>query len=143
MLKIAANGAETIPQTIGMKAKIKNTPEVDNGEKSLKDALTDPMETVGRSQVQFRGVLSPKDLNFIAGSVAKTELNREEIIVLKKALSNLLEKENIANLKELKKTITQDADRYFDFTVDIANEACKINPNVNLDKISKAVFAIF
>lgn len=143
MLKIAANGTETIPQTVSMKAKIKNTPEVDNEEKSLKDALTNPMETVGRSQVQFRGTLSSKDLNAIARNVSETKLNRVDIATFKEALSNTLKKYNMNGLQDAKRKLGNDMDKSIKFSLDIIGEATRINPDADLDKIGTVAASIF
>lgn len=143
VLKIATNGTETIPQTVNMKATIKNVPEVDNEEKTLKDALTDPMETVGRSQVQFRGTLSSKDLNAIARNVSDKKLNRVDIATFKEALSNTLKKYNMNGLQDAKKKLGNDMDKSVNFSMDIIEEAAKINPNADIDKISTVAVSIF
>ena len=141
--KIAANGTEIIPQSVNMKAKMKNTPEVGNEEKSLIDALTNPTETIGRSQVQFRGTLSSKDLNAIARNISDKKLNRVDIATFKEALSNTLKKYNMSGLQDAKRKIGNDLDKSIDFSMDIIGEATRINPDADIDKISTVAISIF
>lgn len=140
--KITTGSIEAPQTAVNMKGKMQDTvPQTE--EKDPKDALTNPMETVGRSQVQFRGTLSSNDLNYISESVARLQLNKEDITTLKKALANTLKKYNCADISEFNKKIGGKMDDSLDFMMDVLKEAEKINPDANLDKIGLVANSIF
>ena len=140
--KITTGSIEAPQTAVNMKGKMQETvPQTE--EKDPKDAFTNPMETVGRSQVQFRGTLSSNDLNCISKSVARLQLNKEDTTTLKKALANTLKKYNCADIGELNKKIGGKTDDSLDFMMDLLREADKINPKANLDKIGLVATSIF
>lgn len=146
VLKIAANGTETIPQTVNMKARINNTTDTNNEEKSLKDALTDPMETVGRSQVNFRsGIkhLNNEDLNKLAVLVKRQNIPSKDIPTLKAALIKTLNQYNCKNFEQVTKKIGNDEELAFDFIVNVINEAKMADSKINTDRVSNFATAIF
>ena len=139
---ITTNSIEPQKTTnVNMRGKMADTPQAE--EKDPKEALTNPMETVGRSQVNFRGTLSAKDLNKLAGSVSRLQMNADDIVTMKKALANTLKKYKCADIEALSKKYGNDMDASTDFMQDMLAEAAKINPKADLDKIGLIVGAIF
>ena len=91
-MKIAEVGNVEMPQNAvnmksGMREEAPQTQEQDP-----KEALTNPMETVGRSQVNFNGAkkaikqLTAKELNMITNQVVENKLDFHEVKVAKQAL---------------------------------------------------------
>lgn len=140
-------GVDTASKAINMKSRVNNIQEetVKTEEKNMKELLSDPMETVGRSQVNFRGMkqLSAKDLNSISGFVSKAKLCGEDIIAVKKALVEILNKENCSSLKEMVIKSGGGEDVYMDFIQNVMRESGKINKNADLDKIGSVASDIF
>lgn len=141
-------GVDTVSSVANnMKARINNSPEetVNAEEKNMKDALSNPMETIGRSQVNFKGIkhLSAQDLNHISEYVAKTKLGGEDITTLKKTLIKILNKEDCKTLKEVVVKSGGGEEAYLDFVQDVMSEASKINKNVDVDKIGSTASEIF
>lgn len=135
-------GAIVTPQAaVNMKGNAQGN--IETSEKDPKESLTNPMETVGRSQVQFRGTLSSKDLNRLSESVSRLQMTNADVTTMKKALANTLKKHNFANIDELHKKYSNDMDASLDFLQDFLAEATKINPKADIDKIGLIVGTLY
>ena len=101
--------------------------------------LSNPMETVGRSQVNFKSRLSVEDLNTIAYAISKSnlDLSKTETRICKNVLGSLMEKYNCKNIKQFNEYREQNSDQYADVYMSFINKVLEIAPNANLDKLSK------
>lgn len=147
---ISATGINNISQSINFKSAMKNSEPEEVQEKSPKDALTSPMELVGRSQVNFKGAkfvslkqLSSADLNFIAPCISSVEMSANDIPVFKEALVNVLNKNHFRNIKHATGKLSSDCSDVAMFVNEVGAEALKLDPNVDLNKIGLAASAIF
>lgn len=142
-MKIAEVGNVEIPQnTVNMKSRMhEEAPKTQK--QDPKEALTNPMETVGRSQVNFNGcqkMLSPKELNIIAQKVSDFKLNDKEIKVVKQALA---ETKKEYNLKALEPLGADDIDLAVDMQQSFLGHALKIDPKIDTEKIWFAISDLF
>lgn len=128
-----------------LRAKNKNMMKeaAQSAETNTKDVLSNPLETVGRSQVQFKSRLDSESLNQMAEIVAKIDLKAGDISTLKQALSSAMEKRNLANFNEVRTKLGNDFEGLLQFVVETTDEAAKINPKADLDKINTAISLIF
>lgn len=141
-MKIAEVGNIEIPQnTVNMKSRMhEEAPQTQ--EQDPKEALTNPMETVGRSQVNFKGarqMLTPEELNMIARMAAELKLDGHEIKVAKQALVDTM---NQYKCKSLKQFNVDDLDLYIDMLTSFLDNALKIEPKINTDKIAQIFNAL-
>ena len=128
-----------------LRAKNKNMMKeaAQSAETNTKDVLSNPLETVGRSQVQFKSRLDSESLNQMAEIVAKIDLKAGDISTLKQALSSAMEKRNLANFNEVRTKLGNDFEGLLQFVVETTDEAARINPKADLDKINTAISLIF
>ncbi len=128
-----------------LRAKNKNMMKeaAQSAETNTKDVLSNPLETVGRSQVQFKSRLDSESLNQMAEIVAKIDLKAADISTLKQALSSAMEKRNLANFNEVRTKLGNDFEGLLQFVVETTDEAARINPKADLDKINTAISLIF
>ena len=128
-----------------LRAKNKNMMKeaAQSAETNTKDVLSNPLETVGRSQVQFKSRLDSESLNQMAEIVAKIDLKAGDISTLKQALSSAMEKRNLANFNEVRTKLGNDFEGLLQFVVETTDEAARINPKADLDKINTAISFIF
>ena len=105
-MKIAEVGNVEIPQnTVNMKSGMREeAPQTQ--EQDPKEALTNPMETVGRSQVNFNGAkkaikqLTAKELNMITNQVVEKKLDFHEVKVAKQALIDTMNEYGCKSVKD-------------------------------------------
>ena len=105
-MKISEVGTVEVPQnTVNMKSRMheeaSQAPEQDP-----KEALTNPMETVGRSQVNFNGAkkavkqLTAKELNILSRQIARMNLSEKETKVAKQALIDTMNEYGCKSVEE-------------------------------------------
>ena len=101
--------------------------------------LSNPMQTVGRSQVNFRGRLGAEDLNTIADKLVQSNLNlnRTELRVCKNALGGVMDRFGCKNLEQLKKHGDKSLDDALDVSISFINKALEIEPKVDIQKLDK------
>lgn len=108
-------------------------PETVNPENNV---LTSPMETVGRSMVNFKSMkhLSSHDLNYIADTLANTNITSSELSVLKSSLVDTMKKYKAKNLTELMKIMDNSIDDTWQISCDIAESMQKKSPDIVFDR---------
>lgn len=115
-MKISEVGTVEVPQnTVNMKSRMhEEAPQAP--EQDPKEALTNPMETVGRSQVNFRGVqnaitsLSAKELNILSRQIARMNLSEKETKVAKQALIDTINEYGCKSVEEFAGRINKSID---------------------------------
>lgn len=152
-MKIAEVGNVEISQnTVNMKSRMhEEAPQTQ--EQDPKEALTNPMETVGRSQVNFNGAkkaikqLTAEELNMIAKMAAELKLDGHEIKVAKQALVDTMNQYKCKSLKQFVKPINESLHRsaenskfYLTVAEDMLNafseNVLKIDAKANADRIT-------
>ena len=103
------------------------------------DLLSNPMETVGRSQVNFRAKFSAQDLNTIADKLVQKDINlsKTEMRVCKNALSGVMERFGCKDLKQLREYSCKSLDDGLDVLITFVNKALEIEPNIDLQKVDQ------
>ena len=92
--------------------KEEQTENKSNSLNNIKDSLSNPTETIGRSQVNFKAknttLLSPKDLKSFLNAASKSDLNSKEINACRNAIIEILNSKNTKTLDELVINIKND-----------------------------------
>ena len=144
MIKFQTLSINNVKMPVNFKADTepKDAPQTTNENNGV-NTLDNPMETVGRSQVNFKAkTLSNKDLNFIAKNSAVEKLSKEEIGVLKKAITQTMKDYGSSDFKELFNKSLQNFDSWIDFNQQFMTNVQKINPKADVDKLGSALLGL-
>ena len=113
MIKFETNSVNNVQTPVNFKSmKAEPAPEIKN--EATVNSLDNPMDTVGRSQVNFKGVrqkLSQKELNMIAKMASELKLDGHEIKVAKQALVDTMNQYECKSLKQFVKPINESLHR--------------------------------
>ena len=113
MIKFETNSVNNVQTPVNFKSmKAEPAPEIKN--EATVNSLDNPMDTVGRSQVNFKGtrqILSPKELNMIAKMASELKLDGHEIKVAKQALVDTMNQYECKSLKQFVKPIKESLHR--------------------------------
>ena len=156
MIKFETSSASSIQAPVNFRAmKAEPTPEAKT--ETTVNSLDNPMDTVGRSQVNFKGarqMLSPKELNMIAKMASELKLDGHEIKVAKQALVDTMNQYNCKSLKQFMKPLNESLDRAFkiseqyldeeetiaeDMLSSFADNVLRIDPEANADRITSII----
>ena len=156
MIKFETNSVNNVQTPVNFKSmKAEPAPETKN--EATVNSLDNPMDTVGRSQVNFKGarqMLSPKELNMIAKMASELKLDGHEIRVAKQALVDTMNQYECKSLKQFVKPINESLDRgaenskqYVDKEETVAEDmlssfadnVLKIDPEANADRITSII----
>lgn len=143
-------GTVEAPQTTTVNMKGRMQEEISQEETSPKlnedpkEALTNPMETVGRSMVNFKGIqhLSAKDLNYLAQKMTRNNATLEETAVLKEALVKTMNNFRKTNIKGLTDLCAKDTDKCIDVHQAFVKNVTKVDPNADVDRIALLFAAV-
>ena len=153
MIKFETNSVNNVQIPVNFKSmKAELAPETKN--ETTVNSLDNPMDTVGRSQVNFKGarqMLSPKELNMIAKMASELKLDGHEIKVAKQALVDTMNQYECKSLKQFVKPINESLHRnsenskqYLDKVDTVAEDmlnsfsqnVLKIDSEANADRIT-------
>ena len=153
MIKFETNSASSVQTPVNFRAmKAESAPEPKT--ETTVNSLDNPMDTVGRSQVNFKGarqMLSPKELNMIAKMASELKLDGHEIKVAKQALVDTMNQYECKSLKQFVKPIKESLHRgaenskqYLDKEETVAEDmlssfadnVLRIDPEANADRIT-------
>ena len=113
MIKFETNSVNNVQTPVNFKSmKAEPAPEIKN--EATVNSLDNPMDTVGRSQVNFKGtrqILSPKELNMIAKMASELKLDGHEIKVAKQALVDTMNQYECKSLQQFVKPIKESLHR--------------------------------
>ena len=113
MIKFETNSVNNVQTPVNFKSmKAEPAPEIKN--EATVNSLDNPMDTVGRSQVNFKGtrqILSPKELNMIAKMASELKLDGHEIKVAKQALVDTMNQYECKSLQQFVKPINESLHR--------------------------------
>ena len=113
MIKFETNSVNNVQMPVNFKSmKAEPAPEIKN--EATVNSLDNPMDTVGRSQVNFKGtrqILSPKELNMIAKMASELKLDGHEIKVAKQALVDTMNQYECKSLQQFVKPIKESLHR--------------------------------
>lgn len=113
MIKFETNSVNNAQTPVNFKSmKAEPAPEIKN--EATVNSLDNPMDTVGRSQVNFKGtrqMLSSKELNMIAKMASELKLDGHEIKVAKQALVDTMNQYECKSLKQFVKPIKESLHR--------------------------------
>ena len=156
MIKFETNSVNNVQTPVNFKSmKAEPVPETKN--EATVNSLDNPMDTVGRSQVNFKGarqMLSPKELNMIAKMASELKLDGHEIKVAKQALVDTMNQYECKSLKQFVKPINESLDRgaenskqYVDKEETVAEDmlssfadnVLRIDPEANADRITSII----
>ncbi len=113
MIKFETNSVSSVQTPVNFKA-MKAEPAPETKTETTANSLDNPMDTVGRSQVNFKGarqMLAPKELNMIAKMAAELKLDGHEIKVAKQALVDTMNQYECKSLKQFVKPINESLHR--------------------------------
>ena len=153
MIKFETNSASSVQTPVNFKSmKAEPVPEIKT--ETAANSLDNPMDTVGRSQVNFKGakqMLAPKELNMIAKMASELKLDGHEIKVAKQALVDTMNQYECKSLKQFVKPINESLHRnsenskqYLDKVDTVAEDmlnafsknVLKIDSEANADRIT-------
>ena len=113
MIKFETNSVNNVQTPVNFKSmKAEPAPEIKN--EATVNSLDNPMDTVGRSQVNFKGkrqMLSPNELNMIAKMASELKLDGHEIKVAKQAVVDTMNQYECKSLKQFVKPINESLHR--------------------------------
>lgn len=156
MIKFETNSVNNVQTPVNFKS-MKAEPASETKNEATVNSLDNPMDTVGRSQVNFKGarqMLSPKELNMIAKMASELKLDGHEIKVAKQALVDTMNQYECKSLKQFVKPINESLHRgaenskqYLDKEETVAEDmlssfadnVLRIDPEANADRITSII----
>lgn len=145
MINFQTYSINNVSMPIHFKSKQANENPVENTDTTDKTSLDNPMETVGRSQVNFKGakVLSAEDLNFLAQQPKVSKLSSQELKVLKETILNTMEEYKTDNFKNLfNRMLDSGMDTWAEFNCRFMNNAVKIDPKIDAEKLNDVILSL-
>lgn len=149
MIHFQTNSINNIQAPMSFRAKPEEQNPIANKEKEV-NTLDNPVETAGRSQVNFKGIkaLSTQELNNISRMATEMRLTGKEIRVGKQALVDTMNQYKCKSLKQFTGKIKTSIDAFNKGFVDsddvigykmlnsLTANAKKIDPDVDANRVT-------
>lgn len=137
MIKFQPQAINNVKLPVNFKAMPKKEDLPQNTDKIETNPLNTPMETVGRSQVNFKAKkLSTKDLNYLADYTRIRELSKRELIAFKDATLKTLKDFHSNDFEKLfNKKINSSMDEWIEFNYTFLDNIKAIDEKVDAEKL--------
>lgn len=137
MIKIQPQAINNVKLPVNFKAMPEKEDLPQNTDKIEINPLNTPMETVGRSQVNFKAKkLSTKDLNYLADNTRIGELSKRELTAFKDATLKTLKDFRSNDFKELfDKKLDSSMDEWMEFNYTFLDNVKAIDEKVDAEKL--------
>ena len=150
MIQFQTNSVNNVQPSVNFKARAQEGTEETKTD-AKQNLLDNPMETVGRSQVNFKGGikrLASEDLNYLADNAKRLDFSTEEVLAMKDALVKTLNDFRCETIPELAAKMNKSLDKIIGGKSELDDSlAHKINnkfnahilkakPDFNLNKIT-------
>ena len=137
MIKFQPQAINNVKLPVNFKAMPKKEDSPQNTDKIETNPLNTPMETIGRSQVNFKAKkLSIKDLNYLADYTRIGELSKRELAAFKDATLETLKDFHSNNFEKLfNKKINSSMDEWIEFNYTFLDNVKAIDEKVDAEKL--------